>query len=254
MSMDKKPYSLKSVFCTGHRLKDITSEVRSKIEKVDRILAENLPGDGYVVLLEKNGFILSVWIFGFITDTQWTLLCGAVNPNYDTKSVEDLVFSYLKGRKDLDWDTILMSEDVTISNPNGITIKRVSCGDAGFVPFIVTAWKYLLDHKLCDASVIILGSDTNAFMAFRSDGTPVGVITWDTSYNKTFYIGIGYVDPNYRKRGIYNRLVERLKDHAKENGVTKITGWIKASNGPMVTAAARQGRTITSLIKADIDL
>ena len=251
--MDKKPYSLKGVFCAGHRLKDITPEARSKIEKVDRILAENLPGDGYVVLLEKNGFVLSVWIFGFITDTQWSLLCGAVNPNYDTKSVEEMSISYLKGRKDLDWDTILMSENVTISNPNGITIRRVTHGDAGFVPFIVTAWKYLLDRKLCDDRVIVLDGDTNAFMAFRSDGTPVGVITWNESY-KTFYITIGYVDSNYRKRGIYNRLVERLKDHAKENGVTKITGWIKTSNIPMVTAAARQGRTITSLIKADIDL
>lgn len=252
--MAKESYSLKSVFCMGYSLRDVTSEVRAKIEKVDRLIAENLPGEGYVIILEKNGFILSVWLFGFVTDTQWSLLYGLVNPNYDKSAVEDLVVSYLKGRTDLIWEEIIMSKTLTIKKPNEVTIRKVTHGDDWFNAYIVTAWKYLLDHNLCDRRVIMLDMDTQAFMAFRSDGTPVGVITWSESYTKTAYIGLGYVDPAYRKQGIYNRLVERLKEHARENGMTQITGWIKTSNGPMVTAAARQGRTITSLIKADIDL
>jgi GNAT superfamily N-acetyltransferase len=89
--------------------------------------------------------------------------------------------------------------------------------------------------------------DNQVVAAFEGDYC-IGVITWNYSaWVKTASINIGYVDKNYRRKGIYRMLWDELVIKAREKGAVNITGSTHLDNAAMRAAAKALGRIESSV-------
>lgn len=93
--------------------------------------------------------------------------------------------------------------------------------------------------------VIITHWDQSALVAYEA-GRAVGIITFEHSkWQKRINICQGWVDPEYRRRGIYRELWNALVEKAKELKAIKIMGYTRYNNERMLIVAKQLGRKIT---------
>ena len=84
------------------------------------------------------------------------------------------------------------------------------------------------------------------------DGRAVGVIVWEKlEHDREAWIVLGYVDPAFRGRGVYNALYRRLVEAARRDGLRSVAGGVVASNAAMRAVAERQGRVAKCLIYSE---
>ncbi len=90
--------------------------------------------------------------------------------------------------------------------------------------------------------------DQQAIVAFYH-GRPVGVITWKhAEWAKQIDIALGYVEPAYRGKGIYQAMWEVLVYKAQTLKVPQIASGTHVENATMRMVAIKQGRTELGII------
>jgi RimJ/RimL family protein N-acetyltransferase len=91
--------------------------------------------------------------------------------------------------------------------------------------------------------IVALGWDQNAIVASIEDGTPVGVLVWaKQDWGKQIVVVFGYVLPEFRRKGVYDKLWLALVDKAKELKITRILGETHIDNQAMRAVAKKHGR------------
>ena len=130
-----------------------------------------------------------------------------------------------------------------------LKILRVpQLGGTPFAGFAVEVNAALLEEGFADFSVSMVGWDTCAVVALSGrEQTPTGIITYaDSKWHGCFDIGMGYVLPDWRRRGIYRQMWDELVLTAQEQKVSRIYGAIMVNNAPMLKVAVALGRRIES--------
>ena len=81
------------------------------------------------------------------------------------------------------------------------------------------------------------------------DDKPVGVITWyDNEDTKSVWISLGYVVPEHRRCGIYQKMWAYMIEIAKELGYIDIQSGVVVNNKPMIAFSEQCGRRLTGYI------
>ena len=57
--------------------------------------------------------------------------------------------------------------------------------------------------------------DWHNIVVAKQDGRAVGFIVWTRLREKIAFVGLSWVDPQYRKRGIYKAMLKRVDSEAK---------------------------------------
>jgi GNAT superfamily N-acetyltransferase len=82
-----------------------------------------------------------------------------------------------------------------------------------------------------------------------SGAEPVGVISWrPTDGGAELWILVGYVLPQFRRRGIYRQLWEALVQHARTIGAVRIGSATNLANEEMRAFLRATGRKETSVV------
>lgn len=118
------------------------------------------------------------------------------------------------------------------------------------IPILIDANKFLLDNRLAEPLTLI-NWDQSAFVAFANrteEAETIGVLSFEKSkWQKRIYIAIGYVDPKWRKSGIYNQLWQKLVEYAQKEEFKQIASVTHVNNTLMREVASRQGRKEISI-------
>lgn len=135
-----------------------------------------------------------------------------------------------------------MSSTGDWSAPGVVNVRRYEgLNGTPALPLALRGWTDLVDRGMC-RNVVMLFWDNWAVVA-ELDGTPVGVITFSKSdWLREFHISIGFVLPEYRRRGVYRAMWTDLVAWARELKFRAIEGSTKAENATMRSVAAALGR------------
>ncbi|MEI9917081.1 MAG: GNAT family N-acetyltransferase [Methylovirgula sp.] len=108
------------------------------------------------------------------------------------------------------------------------------------LPLAVEGWHELIKRKLADDQMIF-NWDSNALVAFVGK-KPVGVLLWaKIEWQKRAYVNLGYVQPDYRRRGIYRQLFAGLVEKAREAKLREIQGITYTKNSALRKFAGIRG-------------
>ena len=117
-------------------------------------------------------------------------------------------------------------------------------GGTPYLGFAVQAHAALLDEGLADPTTAMVGWGTSAMVAHVGrDMLACGIITFNhAEWDNRFDIGVGYVMPDYRRRGIYRLMWDELVLEAQRLKVARIYSAVKISNASMMKVATALGR------------
>jgi GNAT superfamily N-acetyltransferase len=117
-------------------------------------------------------------------------------------------------------------------------IRVPALGGTHYVAFAIHAHAALLDEGYADPTVVMVGPDTRAIIAFYDAHHPLGIITYSYfEQRREINVGIGYVSPTHRKQGIYRAMWNVLVETAKELKADRIYGTVKVGNQKMLRVA-----------------
>lgn len=109
----------------------------------------------------------------------------------------------------------------------------------------VRGWADCVERGLGDGTLNVHAS-LKAFLAYAQNGRemlPVGVVTWDYGdIEKRVWIYQSYVLPEFRGRGIYGAMWQKLVARAVELKAVSIQSGTHVQNTAMRTIAKKQGR------------
>lgn len=126
-------------------------------------------------------------------------------------------------------------ERVRIEKGTGVFGTRV-------LPLAVEGWHHLLTNGLVDIHVSAFDWDNDYVVAWL-DGEPVGLIVFAHQvWNKVLLVRFGYVQPQWRRMGIYQRLWEALVKDAQERKIPRISSATYLTNTAVRSLAEKQGR------------
>ena len=96
-----------------------------------------------------------------------------------------------------------------------------------------------------DGSAVIFNWDDKVSVILSRSGELQGLIVWrHLKWLQQVWICQGWVEPKYRRRGLYTKLYRAVKAEAKKLGARTIAGGVKPANVAMIAAAKRQGRKV----------
>lgn len=106
----------------------------------------------------------------------------------------------------------------------------------------VEGWNNLLQEGLADTAIIF--SYSQSVLWVEDGGQPVGVIVWEYyEYRKELWINLSYVKAQFRGKGYFRQLYNRLLEIAIEKKALRIAGATHVDNKVMQDVALRCGRT-----------
>lgn len=122
------------------------------------------------------------------------------------------------------------------------------------IPLMAAMWVEVLDRGYINRETI--GSwDNKVLAAFELDkgeySSPIGFLAYEhIKWRKSVWISMAYVQPDYRAKGVYTKLFNKLKSHAfsLDPRPVIIEGGISPHNATMCRAAESQDRRITTMI------
>jgi GNAT superfamily N-acetyltransferase len=115
----------------------------------------------------------------------------------------------------------------------------------------VEGWRQLLIKKTASAGLVLLHWDDRVIW-FEHKREVIAVMTYRVmDWNKTIWIGLSFVCPQWRKRGLYRRMYRALRVIAAKKGIAAIESGISPTNKVMIAAAQRCGRTLSHLVYRD---
>ena len=115
------------------------------------------------------------------------------------------------------------------------------------LPLALEGWHSLVQRGLTD-NTIVIGWDDKA-LVYRKGGVAMGVLTFDlTEWRKEIYVKIGFVLPQYRRKGVYTALFDCLTEYARRKGIKFIVGATLTANAEMRATYKKQGRAEFAII------
>lgn len=111
---------------------------------------------------------------------------------------------------------------------------------------IARAWVDLLEQGLIQDHMIPIGWDDSAFYITDGDRFVAVLSYFAAEWNGGAHVKVGWVAPEYRRRGLYRRLWSALVERAREKGWMRIEGATAANNAPLQAFAASVGRELTA--------
>lgn len=124
-------------------------------------------------------------------------------------------------------------------------------GRSPAVPLIPRAWLELLDAGLMERTHIPVFSGSPVVVALAPSGAAVGFLHWYAQDDGQAWVVLGWIDPTWRRRGIYRRLYADLREQCLAQGIPAISGGTDAGNAGMLATAAALGRKVTGAIYRD---
>lgn len=103
---------------------------------------------------------------------------------------------------------------------------------------------------LPESSSVMPELDTPAIVAYSDTTreTPIGILCYFEMEDKpSYWIALSYVDPKWRKQGIWTTLWERLVSTAAKNKIRYVESGIAYENKAMQAAAKSVGRVPTAI-------
>lgn len=104
----------------------------------------------------------------------------------------------------------------------------------------------LLESGLYPHRITIYGQENVIWIGGINRSDPArGCIVFDVDGEDVFkrlWVLLSYVDPTFRRRGIFKQMWEALEVRARELGVRRISGGVAIENGAMQAAALSVGR------------
>jgi GNAT superfamily N-acetyltransferase len=125
--------------------------------------------------------------------------------------------------------------------------KQISNTSA--LPLALRAQQALRNNGFVD-NLLTLSWDHSAIEAVPDlTGRGIGIMVYQhLEWAKQIYVGIGWVDPNYRRQGVYTHMWRALLAKAKDLKVVEIRGITHVDNGSMRTLAAKLGRVEMAVV------
>jgi ribosomal protein S18 acetylase RimI-like enzyme len=74
----------------------------------------------------------------------------------------------------------------------------------------------------------------------------VGCLTWHGD-ETNWTINLGYISPEYRRKGLYSKLHAALVEKARAARIPQITSIVKPTNDPIRASKLKEGYTLHSL-------
>jgi GNAT superfamily N-acetyltransferase len=109
------------------------------------------------------------------------------------------------------------------------------------IALIARAWSELLEAGL--AAPELVGHWQQKAIVGNFDGEAIALITWEpVEYKNCIWLQMGYVDPSYRRRGIYVQMWERLVAKARELKIPQIESGIHVRNEAALALSDSLGR------------
>lgn len=124
--------------------------------------------------------------------------------------------------------------------------KRINGSPA--TAFVVRGYAKIVD-TLPDISCIELSGKNEVIFA-RSGKDYIGFISF-AEYEDYAWVYASYVDPKFRKQGIYTKMYKRLRTLARKRGYRSIESGIAPKNKAMLKAAVSMGREVHSVVVVD---
>lgn len=87
----------------------------------------------------------------------------------------------------------------------------------------IKGWMDLRAHKLCDEGQIFVAWDNESIVSFMGPA-PVAVMTFaHQEWSNNLTILLGYCEPEFRGKGYYHALWDKIVEIAQERNCTRIT-------------------------------
>lgn len=123
-----------------------------------------------------------------------------------------------------------------------MTIERIEgVNDPRVIPIAAEGWNAIVQDGQAE-STTILSWDQNAIIA-HEEGKVIGVIVYkDQEWRKELHLVLGYVLPDYRRKGVYGALWGELVLIAQETKRPRIAGGTHVNNTSMQAVMEKLGR------------
>ena len=115
------------------------------------------------------------------------------------------------------------------------------------LPLLVRGYHELLRDGLVQPLVNIFWDD-QAFVAFDALPQAIGVLSFAKPWAGAIDIRVGYVLPEFRRRGTYQTLWNSLVTHARDLKVRQINSGVHTANMGMRATAQAQDRQAVAVI------
>jgi GNAT superfamily N-acetyltransferase len=113
------------------------------------------------------------------------------------------------------------------------------------VQYVGNAWCQLMQAGLWDRTSVLISGGLSCVYATENKKI-VGCLTWHGD-SENWTINLGYVSPEYRRKGVYTKLHDDLIVRAKAAGVKQVTSIVKPGNAPIIDSKDKAGYTLHSL-------
>ncbi len=131
-----------------------------------------------------------------------------------------------------------------------ITVRHYDCvNNTPAFRLAIAAQEDMVAEGFASETIVIRG-DSPVLVAFFDNPeneprikVPAGFITYTHNRgNRSIALNVGWVKPDYRRRGVYRTLWERLVEKAQELGAVKILGGTHVANARMRAVGRALGR------------
>lgn len=127
------------------------------------------------------------------------------------------------------------------------TFEVTRLGGTPFHGFAIQAHAMLLSEGLCDPSEALFHGNNSAIVA-RIHGEAIGIVVF--SMRHITRISLAYVLPDYRRRGVFRRMLDEVGIVTQREGLTRITASASVGNVAFNKAAVGCGLKVVDQVYA----
>lgn len=114
----------------------------------------------------------------------------------------------------------------------------------------VHGWSELIKAGLVPSDSVVLNWDDSVLWV-EDSGQIVGVMTYKVmEWTKCLWVGLSFVNPEYRRQGLYSQMYARAVEIAKEKAMIRVESGIDPQNVAMIQAAKKTGRHLHYVVYA----
>lgn len=116
-------------------------------------------------------------------------------------------------------------------------------GGSRATPIAVAGWHYLHQNGLVNNNTWAVNWDDEAIIGVNLADRPIAILIFShQKWLKTIYVKLGYVEADFRRKGVYGKLWEKLVEIAQERNVPYIEGATMLQNAAMRSQAKQMDR------------
>src|SRR6266702_4781962 len=112
------------------------------------------------------------------------------------------------------------------------------------VQYVANAWCQLMKEGHWDRTSVLISGGLSCVYAVENKKV-VGCLTWHGD-DSNWTINLGYISPEYRRKGLYSKLHAALLEKARAAHVPQITSIVKPTNEPIRASKTKEGYVLHS--------